>query len=78
MKLVIEIPDNIYRNCCSIPLNSVERAVKNGKSLNSVLDEIKAKIEEESYLSYDDNPRRILDESCVLHTIDKYKNEVSE
>jgi len=42
MKFVIEIPDNIYRNCCSIPLNSVERAVKNGKPLDSVLDEIKA------------------------------------
>ena len=40
---------------------------------DSVLDEIKAKIEDESYLSYDDNPRHILDEAQVLGIIDKYK-----
>ena len=39
------------------------------------LDKIKAEIEEKSYLSYDDNPRHIIDESWVIEIIDKYKTE---
>ena len=35
----------------------------------SKIDEIIEKIKDESYLSYDDNPRRILDEDCVLEII---------
>ena len=43
-----------------------------------VLDKIRAEIEEESYLSYDDNPRHIIDESLVLEIIDKYKAEMEK
>ena len=35
----------------------------------SKINEIIEKIKDESYLSYDDNPRRILDEDCVLEII---------
>lgn len=41
----------------------------------SVLDKIKAEITDKSYLSYDNNPRHIIDESWVLEIIDKYKTE---
>lgn len=43
-----------------------------------VLDKIRAEIEEESYLSYDDNPRHIIDESWVIEIINKYKAEVRD
>lgn len=36
MKLLIELPDNIYSNCCSIPLNAIERAVKAGTPLPEI------------------------------------------
>lgn len=37
------------------------------------LDKIRAEIIDKSYLSYDDNPRHIIDESWVLEIIDKYR-----
>ena len=90
MKLVIDIPENIYSNCCSIPLNSIEHVVKNGKPLDSVLDEIRAEIEsclkaldeiEKSgfniYLPNEMSGRRLTYEQC-LGFIDKYKAEGSK
>ena len=78
MKLLIEIPEEIYQEAIKSGYShlydeEVANAVANGKPLDDVLDEIKAKIEDESYLSYDDNPRHIIDESWVLEIIDKYK-----
>ena len=43
-----------------------------------MLDKIRAEIMDKSYLSYDDNPRRIIDESWVLEIIDKYRAEKQE
>ncbi len=43
-----------------------------------ILDKIRAEIEEKSYLSYDNNPRHIIDESWVIEIIDKYKAESEE
>lgn len=37
----------------------------------SKIDEIIEKVKDESYLSYDDNPRRILDEECILKIIEE-------
>ena len=37
--------------------------------LRSKIDKVIEEIKEESYLSYDDNPRRILDEECVLEIL---------
>ncbi len=45
------------------------------EAVREALDKIKAEIIDKSYLSYDDNPRRIIDESWVLEIIDKYKTE---
>lgn len=45
------------------------------KEQEPVLGKIRAEIIDKSYLSYDDNPRHIIDESCVLEIIDKYKVE---
>lgn len=77
MKLVIEIPDEYYNEMknTSVWWSGLKKCVLNGKTLDSVLDEIKAKIEDESYLSYDDNPRHIIDESWVLEIIDKHRKE---
>jgi len=54
----------------------MEKVIK--REVNAVLDEIRLGIEDESYLSYDNNPRHILDEVQVLEIIDKYKAERSE
>lgn len=43
-----------------VPVQAVER---------NKIDEIIEKVKDESYLSYDDNPRHILDEECVLAII---------
>ncbi len=45
-----------------VPVQAVER---------SKIDEIIEKVKDESYLSYDDNPRHILDEECVLAIIEE-------
>lgn len=37
----------------------------------SKIDEIIERVKDESYLSYDDNPRHILDEECVLKIIEE-------
>lgn len=37
----------------------------------SKIDEIIEKVKDESYLSYDDNPRHILNEECVLAIIEE-------
>lgn len=37
----------------------------------SKINEIIEKVKDESYLSYDDNPRHILDEECVLAIIEE-------
>ena len=42
------------------PANVVERS-----KVDKAIEEIK----EQSYLSYDDNPRRVLDEECVLEIL---------
>ena len=84
MKLLIEIPEEQYRTLNAKSQNDIVtaiddalliKAIRNGKPLDDVLDEIKAKIEDESYLSYDDNPRHIIDESWVLEIIDKHRKE---
>ena len=41
--------------------------------INNVLESIKAEIADKSYLSYDDSPRHIIDESWVFEIIDSYK-----
>jgi hypothetical protein len=41
----------------------------------SKINEIIEKIKDESYLSYDDNPRIILDEDCVLEIIKEVLSE---
>lgn len=43
--------------------------MSNWTSQESVLDQIKAEIKEKSYLTYDNNPRRVLDEECVLEIL---------
>lgn len=43
-----------------------------------VLDKISAEVIDKSYLSYDDNPRRIIDESWVIEIIDKYRKEQTD
>ena len=42
---------------------------------NVVLDKIAKEITDNSYLSYDDNPRHIIDEDWVLEIIDKHRKE---
>lgn len=52
-----------------------DKGYEQGKT--DVLDKIRTEITDKSYLSYDDNPRHVIDESWVLEIIDKYR-EVSE
>ena len=47
-----------------------KRVLENCK-LHSKINEIIEEIKDESYLSYDDNPRRILDEDCVIEIIQR-------
>lgn len=42
----------------------------------SILDEIAKEVSSKSYLSYDDNPRHIIDEDWVLEIINKYKADL--
>ena len=56
---------------------AIEMAIK-ALEQEPVLDKIRAEIEEKSYLSYDDNPRHIIDESWVIEIIDKYRTEREE
>ena len=41
----------------------------------TTLDKIKAEVADQSYLSYDGNPRHIIDESWVFEIIDKYAEQ---
>lgn len=81
MKYVIDISENrlevlqMFYKDCQDNLSTSDIVIVEGKPLDDVLDEIKAKIEDESYLSYDDNPRHVIDESWVLEIIDKYRKE---
>lgn len=55
-----------------------EKGYKDAKDdMLSVIKDIKAEIIDKSYLSYDDNPRHIIDENWVLEIIDKYTAEES-
>ena len=55
-------------------LTALNMAIESLKQ-ESILDKIKAEVMDKSYLSYDDNPRSIIDESWVLEIIDKSVSE---
>lgn len=57
----------------SLERKKIREKQKKRAEINEVLDKIRAEIIDESYLSYDGNPRHIIDESWVLEIIDKYK-----
>ena len=75
MKVVVEMDERDYN---TMKKGLLIVGVKDGKPLDNVLNDIKAEITDKSYLSYDDNPRHIIDESWVLDIIDKYKAESEE
>lgn len=43
------------------------------KDVNEILESIINEVKEQSYLTYDDNPRRAIDEIEVIEIINKYK-----
>ena len=45
------------------------RVMESQEDMSSKIDKAIEEIKEESYLSYDDNPRRILNEECVLRIL---------
>lgn len=89
MKLVIDIPENTYRQIQALARNGYfehdicgnsMRRIANGKSLDTVLDEIRAEIEDyESdcnyHLSEEDNCRTCnkVTFGSIYRIIDKYK-----
>lgn len=54
-----------YDNAMNMVINEQENVTRLRSKIDKAIEEIK----EESYLSYDDNPRRILDEECVLEIL---------
>ncbi len=82
MQIVVEIPDIVKTHCDdggilqTIDIIKLKNAVAHGKPLDSVLDEIKTKIEKLEYLSIEDGSGgydKYADRCDVLDIIDKYR-----
>ncbi len=67
--------DDDYVTITSVLDYDALRLARKALEQESILDKIRAEIIDKSYLSYDNNPRHIIDESWVLEIIDKYKEE---
>ena len=81
MKIVVDISEDTRKRCRKICLNPVDFAIRDGKPLDDVLDEIKAEITRR-HLSINeksefDNGRTYAYEE-VIDVINKYKEGVNK